>query len=270
MRTRLRNFSSAIAMSLLCSGFAVMPVQAQDASNQSDAIQKDAPKIATVSPGHIQKYALEPYVESSKHWGAEIAKLAAKNATDGGKDKILLLGSSSIRLWDSSDADLVHWKTVRRGYGGAKFCDAAMYTPNLVKGLQFQGAAVFVANDITGGPNDKTPEEVARLAAVVVESIRAENPNAPVLLISITATPSRFKAWPAIEQANTELAKLADSMDGVYFADTKSSYLDEHGNPIPAYFVKDMLHQNAGGYKVWGQLIADKLSQMHGIKATKP
>lgn len=230
--------------------------------------QKNAPDAlkAPIDPEHIRKNDLGAYVEKALKWDKEVATLAANNAKEGSDDAILFLGSSSIRLWNTIDQDIAPWKPVRRGYGGSKYCDVALYTPQLVRGLKFQAAAVFVANDITGSELDKTPEEIARLAKIVIESIRSERPDAPVLLISITATPSRFKHWPRIEQANRALQRLSSEMNGVSFLETQTSYLTPEGQPKPEYFVKDMLHQNADGYRVWGGLVRSKLNEIIAVK----
>lgn len=228
--------------------------------------QKIAPESlrAPIDPDHIRSNHLESYVERALKWDKEVATLAANNATEGSEDSILFLGSSSIRLWNTIEQDISPWKPVRRGYGGSKFCDVALYTPQLIRGLKYQAAAIFVANDITGSELDKTPEEIARLAKVVINSIRSERPDAPVLLISITATPSRFKHWSRIEQANRALEKLSSEFKNVSFLETQSSYLTSEGQPKPEYFVKDMLHQNSDGYRVWGGLVRKKLDEMIG------
>lgn len=230
--------------------------------------QKSAPESlrAPIDPEHIRANHLEAYVERALKWDKEVATLAANNATEGSDDSILFLGSSSIRLWNSIVQDIAPWKPVRRGYGGSKFCDVALYTPQLIRGLKYQAAAIFVANDITGSELDKTPEEIARLAKVVIDSIRAERPDAPVMLISITATPSRFKHWTRIEKANRALEKLSSELKNVSFLETQASYLTPEGEPKPEYFVKDMLHQNPDGYRVWGGLVRKKLDEMIGRK----
>jgi hypothetical protein len=265
-------FSSTWRVSVLALAFTILaPLGPLSAAPQEKkpSEQKSAPETlkAPIAPEHIKKNRLEPYVEKALKWDKEVASLSANNAKDGSDDAILFLGSSSIRLWNSIEQDIAPWKPVRRGYGGSKYCDVALYTPQLIRGLKFQAAAVFVANDITGSELDKTPEEIARLAKIVVESIRSERPDAPVLLISITATPSRFKHWPRIEQANRALQRLSDELPGVSFLETQSAYLTPEGQPKPEYFVKDMLHQNADGYRVWGGLVRSKLNE---IIAAKP
>ncbi len=254
---------------LLALGLATCFVPATQPPLYGQEKQVEAPVVELkdlVAPEHIEKYALQPYLKQSERWAKEIATMSATNSQDGSDNAILFLGSSSIKLWKTIDEDLPEWKAVRRGFGGSKFCDNALFVPNLVKGLKFQAAAIFVANDILGKETDKTPEEVARLAQSVIESVRNEVKDAPILIISITATPSRFKAWPKIEEGNKALEALAEKLDNVYFLDTRGSYLTSEGQPRPEFFVKDMLHQNKDGYKTWGKLVSAKLSEIPGLK----
>jgi lysophospholipase L1-like esterase len=81
-------------------------------------------------------------------------------------------------------------------------------------------------------------------------------------LVSVTATPSRFKVWEEIQKVNAELRKLGDEMENVDFLDTSSEYLTSDGQPRPELFVKDQLHQNEVGYKIWSKLIVGRLGEM--------
>ena len=71
---------------------------------------------------------LEKYRESAKAWEKDIAafeKLDRENRDP--ENAILFTGSSSIRLWETMAEDMKPWPTIRRGYGGAKFHDLAIY-----------------------------------------------------------------------------------------------------------------------------------------------
>jgi lysophospholipase L1-like esterase len=61
---------------------------------------------------------------------------------------------------------------------------------------------------------------------------------------------------------NAELRKLGDEMENVDFLDTSSEYLTSDGQPRPELFVKDQLHQNEVGYKIWSKLIVGRLGEM--------
>jgi len=178
---------------------------------------------------------------------------------------VLCVGSSSFRLWDSIDTDMSPYPVVRRAYGGAKFCDLAIHIPELVQGLRFRSAMVFVANDITGSKTDKTPQEIQRLAELVIHKIREENPSAPIYLVAITPTPSRFDHWPKIQAANLALQEIATRMQNVYFVPTQEQYLS-NGEPRSELFTSDRLHQNEVGYKLWASILKKSLDQFINSK----
>ena len=209
----------------------------------------------------IAKHDLTKYAADAAKWDKEIAKLAATNSTDGGEDFILCLGSSSFRLWDTISEDMAPYKIVRRAYGGAKYCDLAIHSPELVNGLRFRAAMIFIGNDITGNAKDKTPEEVARLSKIVMDTIRKQRPDAPVFLIAVTPSPSRFQHWPKIKLANQSLEKLAAIERNTVYVTTQNKYLNPQGEPRPELFVKDRLHQNKDGYAIWSSVFKDSLEK---------
>ncbi len=209
----------------------------------------------------VAKHDLTKYAADAAKWDQDVAKLASTNATDGGEDAILCLGSSSFRLWDTISEDMAPHKIVRRAYGGAKYCDLAIHTSQLIEGLRFRAAMIFVGNDITGNVKDKTPEEVARLSKIVIDTIRKQRSDAPVFLIAVTPSPSRFQHWPKIVLANQALEKLASNNEKTFFVATQRKYLNEQDEPRPELFVKDMLHQNKEGYAIWASILKDSLDK---------
>jgi lysophospholipase L1-like esterase len=153
------------------------------------------------------------------------------------------------------------YKVVRRAYGGAKYCDLAIHTPKLIDGLRFRAAMIFVGNDITGNEKDKTPEEVARLAKIVMDSVRQQRRDTQIFLIAVTPSPSRFQHWPKIVQANRAFENLAANEANTLFVSTQDKYLNSQNEPRAELFVKDMLHQNSAGYAIWSSILKDSLNQ---------
>ncbi len=207
------------------------------------------------------EHDLTKYVADATKWEKEVAKMSATNQSDGADDAIVCLGSSSFRLWDTIATDMAPYKIVRRAYGGAKYCDLAIHAPKLVDGLHFRAAMIFVGNDITGNEKDKSPEEVARLAKIVMDAVRKQQPDAPVFLIAVTPSPSRFQHWPKILSANKALERLASKEPKTFFVATQEKYLNAQGEPRAELFVKDMLHQNQQGYSIWSSILKDSLEK---------
>ena len=107
----------------------------------------------------------------------------------------------------------------------------------------------------------ETPEEIVRLSKIVMDTVRKQHPEAPIFLIAVTPSPSRFEHWPKISKANQSLEKLAMSEKGTFFVSTQSKYLNEQGEPMTELFVKDMLHQNKAGYAIWSSILKDALNK---------
>ena len=204
-------------------------------------------------------------VQATEKWEKDIAKLEEQDRIHPDpEDAILFIGSSSIRRWTDLDSDLSPRKTINRGYGGAKFSDLAVYIDRIVNPHQFKALVIFVGNDIVGNPEDKSPVEVARLFKYIVAQVRKKHATQPRFLIAVTPSPSRFKAWPKIREANVELAKVCESGESLHFITTEKHYLDEAGNPIEKYFVQDKLHQNRQGYQVWSRIVKEHLDKVLG------
>ena len=199
---------------------------------------------------------LEPYRERSEKWQEDVAKLAVGNATDGGAEHVLFLGSSSFRLWDTIHEDLAPVKVVKRAYGGARFRDLAIYTPELIAGLRFSKAVIFIANDITGKENEDTdPETTSKLARLVIAQLRSEHPEVPIHLVAVTPTPVRYKHWPRIQVTNVMLRKIAETTPGVFYIPTAYAFLDRDGHPRAELFKEDRLHLNSIGYQIWARIL---------------
>jgi hypothetical protein len=224
---------------------------------------QEKPVVEKLSESNIEfcsKNDLLKYSTGGEKWKAEVRKLTQSNSVDGSDDSILCLGSSSFRLWNSIGVDMAPYKMVRRAYGGAKYCDLAIHTQQLIDGLRFRAVIIFVGNDITGSVTDKSPEEIVRLSSLVMATIRSQKPAVPIFLIAVTPTPSRFKHWSKTEKANLALEGLAKSLPNTFFVKTDTKYLDANQAPRPELFGKDMLHQNQQGYNLWASIIKESLA----------
>ena len=219
-------------------------------------------------------------------WRADILKFADDVAKlerqdrelydDGGPPEgaVLLVGSSSVRLWaESGDvtAAMAPIPVVARGYGGAWYSDLAWFADRLFAphlkgdgeetGANVAAVAIFVGNDVGGG-TEQTPEGAAAFVAHALATLRALDADVPVLLIAVTPTPARFESWPQIRAFNRELERFADANDGLHYLDTAPAYLDDDGNPRADLFSDDDLHQNPAGYAVWAEQIKGALKEM--------
>lgn len=218
----------------------------------------------SLTPTESTKLA-ELKVEAEKRWEKDIKNLEEldRKQTDS-PDSILFIGSSSIRLWESMAEDMAPWPTIRRGYGGAKFSDLVVFTERLTKNHDYRALVVFVANDITGGNGDKTPEQVLEMYKILVKLARKSHPDKPIFFIAITPNSKRFHVWDKISHANRLIKEYSATDSKLHFIDTERHYINDQGKPRDELFVEDKLHQNRDGYKLWASIIKPALAAKLG------
>lgn len=220
------------------------------------AIAQDAPSTADLLTASQRADAI-------KQWENEIVKLETLDSNESDPDTaVLLIGSSSIRLWDDAADDLAPYPIVRRGYGGAKYSDLYVYAPRLIQPHRFDAMVMFVANDVTGGKNDHSIDDVEKWVRAIIRVAREHQPDSAILLVEVTPTPSRFEVWPTTRRLNAMLCELALTEDQVSFVATAESFLDRHGQPMAELFRDDQLHLNRDGYQIWASLIRGRLDQL--------
>lgn len=220
--------------------------------------------LLAAEPPDLEKYR----AASEKKWAEAMADLDALNATEKHPaDSVLFIGSSSIRRWDTISDDLIPYHAIRRGFGGCRWSDVALYADRLITPHQFRAVVFFVGNDISGSKVDKTPEEVAALFAHVHARVRAHNPDAAIFYIAVTPTPKRWPAWPQIKKANSAARAVCAKEKNTSFIGTESLFLDGDGKPRPELFAEDQLHLNPAGYLLWTAAIKSHLdTTLNGAK----
>lgn len=182
---------------------------------------------------------------------------------------VLFTGSSSIRLWKTLETDMRPHPVIHRGFGGATMADVVRLADRYIRPHRFAAVVVFVANDISDRPaTDRTPEEVCGLYEAFIRRIRSYDSDAPILIVAITPTESRWRAWPAIREANRLLAGLCDDEPGVVFVPTEDLFLGASGRPIPGLFQEDRLHLSPVGYALWTRRIRSALDPI--LSACEP
>jgi hypothetical protein len=198
-----------------------------------------------------------------KFWEPEIVKFENLDKTEiYPSDAVMFAGSSSIRLWSTLAQDMAPYHVIQRGYGGAKLSDYTIFADRIFSPHPCKALVIFIANDIMGTPQDKTPEEARKLFLNLLKTFRKSHPSSPVFWIEITPTSSRWKVWPQISKANDLIKKECENHHNTYFIKTSFAFLNEKGVPKDELFVADKLHLNADGYKVWTELIKEELDKV--------
>jgi lysophospholipase L1-like esterase len=213
--------------------------------------------LSACAPLHT--YRQQPDV---KAWEPDIAKFELVDQTKSyPDDAVLFAGSSSIKLWETINKDMLPYNVIQRGYGGAKLSDFAVYADRIIYPHPCQAIVLFVGNDITGSKDDKTPQQVANLFRRTLYIIRRKYIDIPVFWISITPTEARWQVWPEIKKANGLIKNICYNHRNTYYINTEQSFLGANGLPRAELFQKDKLHLNQEGYKIWAGIIKKELNK---------
>lgn len=189
-------------------------------------------------------------------WSDEIRQLKElDDAQRPAENAVMLLGSSSVRLWTDADRLLAPRPVIRRGYGGARYSDLVVFAEELITPHAFNDLVIFVGNDVSGDDQDKTPAEVEPLVRRIIAIAREHQPAATIHLVEVTPTPVRFFIWPKIRQLNAMLREVALTEPHVRFVATAEHYLDRDNQPREELFRDDRLHQNEAGYAIWASIL---------------
>ena len=201
---------------------------------------------------------LEKYGERGREkWEQKIKLLEERNVAEGAwpADSLLFFGSSSFRRWETMNADMVPYPSINRGYGGAKYVDMVLFAERMLKPHQYRALLLFSANDVKGEAADSSPEEVECAVREIIRISKAHLPEAPIFIVEVTPTESRFDVWEQTRKINATLREIALSTDNTWCITTAEHYLEADGTPKTEYFVDDKLHLNELGYKKWAALI---------------
>lgn len=205
---------------------------------------------------------LQRYRDTASRWSDQIENfrlLDAKGATP--ENAILVIGSSSIRFWDTIHRDLAPFPVIQRGFGGASISDAAVYADDLIKPHNCRAVVFFVgARDASGKDGEKTPEEICLLANYLVQKVREHQGAVPVVFMEITPCPARVYLRNKVGQINSVLSAVCSANQNVYWLETSNAFLKD-GAPLPGLFAKDRIHLSQQGYAVWATLLSQTLSQ---------
>lgn len=205
-------------------------------------------------------------------WEKDIADLEKRDQEEVGvEDAVLFVGSSSIRRWGSLSEDMAPWRSLNRGYGGAKLTDLNYYADRLIgphlgeqNSRRCRAVVVFVANDISGGESntDPTSAEVVERFETLLGMVRSKDRTVPFFWIEVTPCEKRWHVWSEIEDATKGIRKRIDRDPHSHFIATAGAFLGSDGKPDARMFVADKLHLNQDGYQRWSHLIKAKLYEV--------
>ena len=164
---------------------------------------------------------------------------------------IVFTGSSSITFWDTLEQDMAPLPVINRGFGGSRIHQVAHYVDRIVIPYHPRAVVLFAGTNDIAGSKPKTARQVFDEYLAFVKNVHAALPETPIYYISITPTPSRWKHWPVVREANHLIQAHTETDKRLHFIDMTDTILCPDGKPDRDLFRIDRLHPNKKGYAKW-------------------
>jgi lysophospholipase L1-like esterase len=163
--------------------------------------------------------------------------------------RIVFMGSSSIRMWDTLAKDFPQHRVVNRGFGGSYIADSTYFADRIL--APHKSALIFMyagANDVDHG---NTPQTVAADFKAFAAKVWSSSPGTVIAFISIAPNPARWHQVDGVRKANKLIAAYCETDPRLKFIDVFSLMLGADGKPRPELFMEDGLHMSRKGYDLW-------------------
>lgn len=176
------------------------------------------------------------------------------------KDAVLFIGSSSIRLWTNAPAQFPEHTIINRGFGGSHVSDSVAFVDRIVVPYAPKLILLYAGdNDLAGG---KSPARVLADFKEFVTKVHDRLPQSKIGFIAIKPSPSREKLLSKCREANGLIREFIGTDERLIYVDVFTPMLDSDGKPRGELFVKDRLHLNAEGYKLWAGIVKPILDKV--------
>ena len=177
--------------------------------------------------------------------------------------KILLMGSSSIRLWGNKKW-FPNKTTYNCGFGGSEISDQLFFFDRIVPTYKPSVILFYCGdNDIA---KKKTEEQVINDFRTFVKRVHKILPKTDIIYLPIKPSIARWNLWDKMDAVNQAILKDAKANGKLHYCDTAKVILNKEGKPDPAFFKKDGLHLNEHGYARWTKEVNSTLAIIESSK----
>lgn len=173
--------------------------------------------------------------------------------------QILLVGSSTIRLWKTYKEDMAGYYVINRGFGGSTMSDVNEYFDRIVSKYLPKYIFVYVGdNDLASG---KSPEEVINDFKIFGEKVKKSLPKTKVAFGSVRPSLSRLQMLEKQKRFNQLLQSFCKQSKKYQFIDMQKDFYLPNGELMQDIFIEDKLHLNEKGYKIWTAAIRNHFAK---------
>jgi len=201
-------------------------------------------------------------MSAPEYWADDVAAFEIADRDRPPPERpVVFVGSSSISLWRTLQADMAPLPVLNRGFGGAQLSQVVHYVDQTV--IRYRPRAVV----LYAGDNDldarlhtgKTPADVANEFKSFVAQVEAALPDTRIYYVSMKPSRERWADWPQEESGNTLIAAICASDRRLAYLDIATPMLAAGAPPPDDLFTSDGMHASAKGYALWTHVIKPRL-----------
>ncbi len=177
--------------------------------------------------------------------------------------QIMLYGSSSLRFWNTAEADLGHAPLFNLAFGGSTLPACDHYLDRLVSPLAPRGMIFYCGDNDLSRHGD--PLRVARHFRRFADRLNERFPSCRCLLVSIKPSPLRAHLMDSVQAANEGMADEVAKRTNWRYVSVYEAMLGDDGQPRPELFVEDRLHLSPAGYALWAKILRPEMDWLRGL-----
>jgi lysophospholipase L1-like esterase len=205
------------------------------------------------SEGSAAEPAKKAATPAADRWEPAIRAFEAQDRKSApAKGGIVFVGSSSIRLW-AVEKSFAGMTVLNRGFGGSQMADSVRYAERIVTAYRPRVVVLYVGdNDLAAG---KSPEQVSADYRQFVAKVHGALAKARIVYIAVKPSLARWKLIEKIRETNRLIRDFTGHDPRLVFIDVEKPMLGPDGKPRHELFLRDGLHLNAEGYRIWADLV---------------
>ncbi len=182
-----------------------------------------------------------------------------------GKAQVVFLGDSITQGWGGQKAiwekAFGKYKPANFGIGGDRTQHVLWRIQNgELEGIKPKAVVIMIGTNNSGSDS---AEGIAKGVTKIVETVRAKQPDAKILLLAVFPRGEKASPNPGrdkLKAVNAIIAKLHDGKS-VHYMDIGEKFLQADG-VLTKEIMPDFLHLSSKGYQIWADAITAKLDEL--------
>ena len=215
-----------------------------------------------VAASAATNYAIQPVL----HPGTEKRHESFNEISKKGEAQLVFLGDSITAGWAGNGKEV--WAKAFTQYTPANFGIGGDRTQHVLWRIQNGELEIIKPKAVvlmigTNNSGSDSAEGIAKGVTVIVETIRAKQPQAKILLLAVFPRGEKASPNPGrdkLKQVNSIIAKLDDGQN-VFFLDIGDKFMQPDGS-LTKEIMPDFLHLSPAGYQIWADAIGPKLAEL--------